>query len=44
MDANKMYWVKAWQELHKNATSSIEQILEVTFYKSTYLPSQKPSK
>ena len=28
MDANQMYEEKAWQQLHKNATSNIEQVLE----------------
>ena len=28
MDADKMYWEKAKRELHKNATSSIEQMLK----------------
>ena len=28
MDADKAYWEKSRRELHKNATSYIEQILE----------------
>ena len=28
MDTDEAYWKKAWQQLHKNATSYIEQILE----------------
>ena len=28
MDANKMYGEKAWWQLHKNAASNIEQVLE----------------
>ena len=40
MDADKAYREKTIQELHKNAPSKIEQILEAT----SYLPSQKPSK
>ena len=48
MDADKTYRGKAKQELHKNSTSYIEQILEVTppwnnSYTATYLPSLKPS-
>ena len=34
MDADKMYEEKARQELHKNPTSCIEQILEVTLHKT----------
>ena len=30
MNADKMYWEKDWQKLHKNAMSYIEQILEAT--------------
>ena len=30
MDANKMYGEKAWWQLHHNATSCIEQVLETT--------------
>ena len=49
MDTDKPYREKAKQELHKNAMSYIEQILEATSYKksscsATYLPSLKPSK
>ena len=28
MDANKTYEDKAWRQLHKNAASNIEQVLE----------------
>ena len=28
MDANKKYGEKAWWQLHKNAASNIEQVLE----------------
>ena len=28
MDANWTYGEKAWRQLHKNATSNIEQVLE----------------
>ena len=35
MNANKIYREKARQELHKNATSFIEQILEATTHKTT---------
>ena len=34
MDADKANRKKARQELHKNATSYIEQILEATFHKT----------
>ena len=30
MDANKLLIEKAWWELHKSATSYIEQIMEAT--------------
>ena len=30
LDANKTACEKAWRQLHKNATSNIEQVLEVT--------------
>ena len=30
VDANKLYGEKAWWQLHKNATSCIEQVLEAT--------------
>ena len=29
MDANQTYREKAWRQLHKNAASNIEQVLEV---------------
>ena len=35
MDADKMYWEKAKQELHKNAMSYIKQILEATSHETT---------
>ena len=35
MDAEKMYWEKAEWELHKNAMSYIEQILEATPHETT---------
>ena len=28
MDTNKTYGEKAWRQLHKNAVSNIEQVLE----------------
>ena len=34
MEANKTYGEKAWQQLHKNAASNIEQVLEATPYKT----------
>ena len=33
-DANKIYGGKAWWQLHKNATSNIEQVLEVSSCKA----------
>ena len=30
METNKMAGEKAWQQLHKNAVSNIEQVLEAT--------------
>ena len=49
MDANKIYWEKAWQQLHKNASSNTEQVLEAAYPQeisctATYHPSQKLSK
>ena len=44
MDANKMAGEKARRQLHKNAASNIEQVLEATPHKATYLPSRKLSK
>ena len=35
MDANKTYGEKAWQQLHKNAASCIEQVLEEAPHKTT---------
>ena len=34
MDANWMYGEKAWRELHKNAASNIEQVLEAASHKA----------
>ena len=34
MDADETYGEKAWRELHKNATSYIEQILEATSHET----------
>ena len=34
MDANETDGEKAWQQLHKNATSNIEQVLEATSHKA----------
>ena len=40
-----MYGKKAWRQLHKNAASNTEQVLEATPYKTaTYHPSRKLSK
>ena len=33
-----------WQQLHKNAASTFEQVLEVTPYKATNFPSGKLAK
>ena len=33
LDANKTAREKAWQQLHKNAASNIEEILEATPHK-----------
>ena len=33
MDANEMDREKAWRQLHKNAASNIEQVLEATPHK-----------
>ena len=33
-DANKTYGGKAWQQLHKNAVSNIEQVLEAAHHKA----------
>ena len=30
MNANKTYGKKAWEQLHKDAASNIEQVLEAT--------------
>ena len=34
MDANETYGEKAWWQLHKNAGSCIEQVLEATPHKT----------
>ena len=34
MDANKTDGEKAWRQLHKNATSNIEQVLETAPHKA----------
>ena len=34
LDANKMHWEKAWGQLHKNAASNIEQVLEAAPHKA----------
>ena len=34
MDANKNAGEKAWQQLHKNAASNIEQVLETAPHKA----------
>ena len=49
LDAFKTAGQKARQQLHKNAASNIEQVLEATPHKgtnytATYLPSRKLSK
>ena len=49
LDANKTAGEKARRQLHKNAASNIEQVLEATphqstNYTATYLPSRKLSK
>ena len=33
IDADLVYWEKAWRQLHKNAKSYIKQILEATSHK-----------
>ena len=33
MDVNQMYGEKAWRQLHKNAASNTEQVLEATPHK-----------
>ena len=35
MDANKMYGEKAWRQLHKNAASNNEQVLDAAPHKAT---------
>ena len=34
MDGNKTYGEKAWRQLHKDAASYIEKVLEATAYKT----------
>ena len=34
MDANKTYGEKAWRQVHKNATTNIEQNLEAVTHKA----------
>ena len=34
MDANSAYGEKAWRQLYKNAASGMEEVLEVTPYKT----------
>ena len=34
MDANETYGEKAWRQLHKNAASNFEQVLETTHHKA----------
>ena len=34
IDANKTYGEKAWQQLHKNAVSNIEQFMEAAPHKA----------
>ena len=34
MDSNKTYEEKAWRQLHKNATSNIEQVMEAAAHKA----------
>ena len=34
MDANKKYGEKSWRQLHKNAESNIEQVLEAAPHKT----------
>ena len=37
MDANKTYGEKAWRQLHKNAATNIEQVLEAAPHKAAAL-------
>ena len=39
MHANKTYGEKSWRQLHKNAASSIEQVLEAVPYKAAHVRS-----
>ena len=38
-DANKTYGEKAWRQLHKNAASNIEQVMEAAPHKAAALRS-----
>ena len=38
MDANKTYGEKAGRQLHKNAASNFEQVLEATSHKAAAVP------
>ena len=38
MDANLTDWEKAWRQLHKNAASNVEQVLEATPHKAVWPP------
>ena len=38
MNANFTYGEKAWRQLHKNAASNIEQVLETALYKAAVRP------
>ena len=37
MDANLTYGEKAWRQLHKNAVSNAEQVLEVAPHKAAFV-------
>ena len=39
MDTNKTYREKAWRQLHKNAVSNIEQVLEAAPLKAAAVQS-----
>ena len=38
MDADQVYEQTTWQQLHKNAASSIEQVLEAASHKTVRTP------
>ena len=45
MDANKTHGQKAWRQLHKNAASNIEQVLEAASHKTAAVrPPNSPRK